>query len=174
MKCGKVIGLIGISVFLSFVAFGQDDNQGGVMLLRWRNSVDVTVGGTGLVASFNIGRIVVVKENYFVNTTVGIGSVPYVGGFTLPHQLTVNFGKKSSFLELGIGGTYWYGNDFDTDVSGESYGYQLAPIVGWRKYFKSNLIFRVYVNPLFHIAGTKYIDDYSVVPYGGISLGYSF
>lgn len=132
------------------------------------------MGGTGLFVSVNYSRILLVKSNYFINASVGIGTVPFTGGITLPHQVTFNLGKKSSFLELGIGGSYWSSKSNSSGYTETVNSYQLCPIIGWRKHFNNNLIFRAYANPLFHISGENYIEDYSVVPYLGISLGYSF
>ena len=139
-----------------------------------KNAVDIAIGGNGLFISTNYSRIVLVKPNYFINTLVGIGTIPSVGGVTLPHQITFNIGKNSSYLELGIGGTFWSGKSNSSGYSETVTSYQLSPIIGWRKNFKNNLVFRAYANPLFHISGEYFIEDYSVVPYAGVSLGYAF
>ncbi len=139
-----------------------------------KNSVDIAIGGNGLFISTNYSRIVLVKSNYFINTLVGIGTIMSVGGVTLPHQITFNFGENSSFLEVGVGGSFWSGKSNASGYTETITSYQLSPIIGWRKKFKSNLVFRVYANPLFHISGEYFIEDYSVVPFAGVSLGYSF
>jgi len=109
-----------------------------------------------------------------MTSSVGIGTVPFVGGFSLPHHLTLNFGRNSSFLEVGIGGSYWQGKSNASGYSETESSYQLCPIIGWRKNFENNLVFRVYANPLVHISGVYYIENYDVVPYFGIGLGYCF
>ena len=170
----KIISLAGLCLLLSVIAYSQKNNDDLRRKVGRRNNIDLSIGGTGLFASVNYNRIILVKSNYFINASVGIGTVPYAGGITIPHQVTFNLGGKSSFLELGIGGTYWTGKTNESAYTETFYSYQLSPVIGWRKHFNNNLIFRVYANPLFHISGEYYIENYSVIPYLGISLGYSF
>jgi hypothetical protein len=174
MKEIKIIGLVGLFLLLSIVSYGQVNDDISDRLLKRKNNIDFTIGGTGLFASVNYSRILLVRSNYFINASVGIGTIISIGGITIPHQVTYNLGRKNSFFELGIGGTYWSGKSNASGYTETLSSYQLSPIIGWRKHFDNNLIFRVYANPLFHISGEYYIEDYSVIPYLGVSLGYSF
>ncbi len=174
MKKLRIIIIVGLCLLLSVVAYGRMNNGSFRKVVERKNNIDFSTGGTGLFASFNYSRIVLVKSNYFINVSVGIGSVPFVGGTTFPHQVTFNLGRKNSFLELGIGGTYWSGKTNSSGYTEAFNSYQLTPIIGWRKHFNNNLIFRIYANALFHISGEYYIENYSVIPYLGIGLGYGF
>jgi len=174
MKKIRIECLFGLLLLLSIMTYSEESNSNSKKIVERRNNVDFSVGGNGLFASVNYSRILLVKSNYFINASVGINTLPFVGGITLPHQVTFNFGKSSSFLELGIGGSYWSGKSNASGYTETINSYLLSPIIGWRKHFKNNLIFRAYANPLFHISGEYYIEDYSVIPYLGISLGYSF
>jgi len=174
MKRIRSFSLIVFCLLLSSMVFSQEKNYDLNTTLKRKNAIDVTLGGTGLFISANYSRIIAVNSNYFVNVSVGVGSVPMVGGTTLPHQLTINFGKESSFLELGIGGTFWSGKSNASAYTETISLYVLSPVIGWRKIIKNKFVFRAYANPLFHVAGAYYIEDYAVVPYLGVSVGYSF
>jgi len=162
-------------IFLTAIAlssFGQIDSLKYNALVKKQNSFDVSIGGLGLFASLNFSRYVLIKENYFVNTSIGIGTAPMVGGMILPHQITFNYGKNRKFLEVGMGGTYWVSTIHDEPHKGDVvHSYNLAPIVGWRIHFKNNMVFRVFATPIFHVAGEYIFNDYSILPYGGFSLG---
>lgn len=174
MKRIKNYILIVSCLVLSAMVFGQENNSDLSTGLTRKNSVDVTVGGTGLGLSTNYSRIIAVKSNYFINASVGIGSIPIEGGTTVPHQLTFNFGKKSSFLELGLGGTYWTGKSNASGYTERDNSYNISPIIGWRKNFKSNIVFRTFASPIIHVSGVHFVNQYAVFPYMGISLGYTF
>lgn len=158
---------------MSSVLFGQATDIGKSNAAK-KNSVDITLGGSGLFASANYNRMFFLKPNYFVNVSVGVGTVPFTGGISLPHQATINFGKSNSFLEFGAGGVYWTGKSNASGFTEVLYSYQLYPVIGWRKHFQNNLTFRLYINPLIHISGEYYIENYDIIPYLGISLGYKF
>ena len=115
-----------------------------------------------------------VKEKYFVVASVGVGSLPSLGGVSIPHQVTFNFGKHSSFFEAGIGGVFWSGQSDSSGFEESTNSYNLMPLAGWRKYFKKNLCFRAYASPVIHISGAYFVNDYAVMPYMGVSLGYTF
>jgi hypothetical protein len=173
MKPIRIICLFGFLV-LSLMAFSQKNVNKLYKTEIRKNNVDITLGGTGIFISANYNRIVLYKSDYFINASVGIGTVPFAGGTTIPHQLSVNLGKQSSFIELGVGGTYWSGTSNSTGENETLSSYLLYPLIGWRKHFKSNLNFRIYANPLIHISGEHFIEDYTIVPYLGISFGYRF
>jgi len=77
-------------------------------------------------------------------------------------------------MELGLGGNYWSGETNSSGYTETTSSYNLSPIIGWRKHFKNNLIFRVYANPIFHVSGEYFYEDNAIVPYLGMSLGYGF
>ena len=175
MKNNRIISLIGLCLTLSLNSFSQENDTSPRNIENRKNNIDLTIGGTGVITSLNYNRIIKIKPKYFINYSIGFGIIPYSGGITLPHQLTSNFGAKNSFLELGIGGFYWTDKGY-----GESYAlerlhsYQLCPIIGWRKHFKSNLLLRTYACPFFSLVGEQLLGGNSFSPYLGISLGYSF
>ena len=166
--------LIGLILIAPISLSAQEANKQKQVLSVKKNNIEFAVAGLGLGISVNYGHVVFVKPNYFLNVSVGVGSVPFAGGLSIPHQLTINYGKKSSFLELGIGGVYWTGSSSATAEQEKLYSYQITPIIGFRKHIKQHLILRVYVNPLFRVSGVSYYDNYDVIPYLGFSLGWAF
>jgi hypothetical protein len=142
--------------------------------LQRKNSFVLTLGGNGIFLSLSYDRVLAVKPGFFVDANVGLGLIPMIGGTSFSQQLVFNLGKRTGFLMLGMGGTYeWH----KTDASGFTQtktSYHLSPIVGWKKIFRSHLIFSVYASPLIHISGAYMFEDWPVAPYGGIGLAYSF
>ena len=158
-----------VLLLVSSATFAQEQN-----IYPVKNSFDLTIGGMGLGLSVNYSRTISVKEKYFVAASAGIGTLPFLGGYSIPHQVTFNLGTNGNFMELGLGGNYWNGKTNSSGYTESTYSYQLAPIIGWRKHFKNNFIFRVYANPLFHVSGEYFYNGNAVVPYLGMSLGYGF
>ncbi len=172
-KAAILIIMIGLG-FINNESFAQESNIVNLTeTLKRSNSIDVTFGGTGLLLSANYSRVLFISNSYFVNASIGIGSVPIIGGTSLPGQLTFNYGKESSFLEAGIGATYWKGKSNSSGYTETIESFNISPILGYRKQF-NNIVFRAYVNPIIHISGVYYIENYSIIPYLGISLGYMF
>lgn len=170
----RIIALFSLILLLiSSTLFSQENNIKKNNMIK-SNSIDVTFGGSGLFASVNYNRMFFSKADYFVNASIGIGTVPFTGGISLPHQATINIGKSSSFLELGAGGVYWTGKSNASGFTETLYSYQIYPLIGWRKHFQNHLTFRLYINPLIHISGEYYIENYNIIPYVGVSLGYKF
>ncbi len=67
------------------MGFSQENNDDLNKTLKRKNSVDLAIDGTGLFLSTNYSRIIAVKSNYFVNVSVGIGTVPFIGGTSIPY-----------------------------------------------------------------------------------------
>lgn len=169
----KKISVSLMLLFMSLVVFSQEENREDIYLIK-KNSINLTAGGSGLFLSFNYEKYFFIKTNYYLSASVGIGFIPISGGVTIPHMITYNWGKKSNFLELGLGGTYWSGTRNNTDKQESVNSYNLSPVIGWKKHFKKNMILRIYTNPLINVFGENYIEDLTVMPYLGISLGYTF
>ena len=142
--------------------------------LQRKNSFVLTLGGNGIFLSLSYDRILAAKPHYFVDANVGLGFIPMVSGTSFSQQVIFNLGKKTGFLMLGLGGTCEWDK---TDASGftkTETSYNLSPVIGWKKIFRSHLMFQVYASPMIHISGTYLIQDWPVAPFGGIGLGYTF
>ncbi len=174
MKAIKILSLIFISLCLTFSSYGQLNDHDLRNSVDRKNIIDLTLLGQGGFLSANYSHILVVRQKYFLIASAGIGLVPYYAGFSIPHQLTFNIGKRTSFLEVGLGGTYMHGKTDESGFTKTTTTYLLSPVIGWRKNFKSHLVLRIYANPLFDTSGNTIVEDYSIVPFLGVSLGYSF
>ena len=174
----KVLNSVLLTIVLLLPLFAASQNTTADLTTQNinRNSIDITVGGTGLFLSTNYNRVLFVQPSYFVNAAVGIGSVIIAGGLTVPHQLTMNFGKKNSFLEVGVGGSYWTGKDdtIDPATAKNIHSYNISPILGWRKNISKHFVFRIYASPLIHISGEYIANNQAITAFGGLSFGYSF
>ncbi len=166
--------LIILIVFVSFFSTKLYSQQGLPFFLEKKNTVDVTLGGGGIFVSVNYSRIVFVESKYFLCASVGIGTAPFIGGSTYPHQLSINFGKKRDFLELGLGGSYWIGKTNASGYTITDFSYNLMPSIGYRRNFSNNFVFKIYGTAFINLAGVYVFEDYPVVPFGGLSFGYSF
>ena len=167
-------GVLAVCMLLPATGHAQDRDSALTESLQNKNTIDITFAGSGLVISANYSRKLLTTPAYYLNASIGAGTVPLSGGLTFPHQLSFNLGRRSSFLELGISGTYWTGTSNSSGYTERIYSYQISPLVGYRKHFFNNLIFRAYANPLFHISGEYYLENYKIIPYLGLSIGHSF
>ena len=174
MKQLLLYGILVSCIILPEPGNAQDRDSALTESLKNKNTVDLTFGGSGLEISANYRRKILIRPAYYLNISLGVGTVPLSGGVTFPHQLSYNLGRKSSFLELGIGGTYWTGLSNSSGYAERIYSYQFSPLVGYRRHFFNNLVIRIYANPLFHLSGEYYREDYKIIPYLGLSIGHSF
>ncbi len=140
--------------------------------LQRKNSIILTLGGNGIFLSLSYDRVLAAKPGFFVDANVGLGFIPMTGGTSFSHQLVFNLGKRTGFLMLGVGGTYlWSKSDASVCTKAKT-SYHLSPIVGWKKIFRSHLLFTVYASPLIPVYARGCYNP--VIPYGGASFGYTF
>ncbi len=142
--------------------------------LKCMNTLEIGFGGSGLVISASYQRKLLVRPKYYMNTSIGAGTVPLSGGIVIPHQFSLNLGQRESYFELGAAGSYWTGLSNASGFTERLYSYQLSPLIGYRRQFFNKLVFRIYANPLFHIAGEYYLENWTFIPYLGISMGRAF
>ena len=164
----------GIILLTFLIFFSPDSNaQHNRKRFDWirRNAIDITYGGTGLFLSGNYSRKVLVERDYFLNASVGGGTIMGIGGITLPHQCTFNYGRRYDYIEAGIGGSFWKGKNEGNEGL---FSYSISPIIGYRRDMLNDFVFRIYANPLFRMTGEYFFGEKAVVPYAGISLGYYF
>ena len=156
-----------VALISTSVAFARDS-------YKHNNSIFIDLGGNGMFISANYSRVFIHRPRYFISTQIGVGKGILFWGMTIPHQITIDFGKNKSFLEAGVGGTFWFGN-FDLFGTAGKYAiYLVSPILGYRHQFNKGFIFRIYFNPLIPLFGVDEEIRYMIKPYGGISIGYSF
>jgi len=164
-----------ITIFIlafSFTVSGQEKIKKEFTVQK--NSAYINLNMPFFAPSVEYGRVLHSGSKGFLDASAGIGSISFAGGVTVPHKLSFNFGKESSFLEVGIGGVYWNGT---TDASGyteRESSYNIGPVLGWRKYTKSNFFFRIYMNPLILSPIRNDFEDVFYILNTGFSFGYSF
>ena len=157
------------------ILFAQNIEESPVN--RPRNNIYLSTLGADLtIVSINYERLFFIRPKFFFTGELGIGynkemdiGIAYSSSnqfqnaqyLTIPHHITMNVGKRKSFLEFGIGGTGIIGN--------AKQNYYWYPIIGYRLHpFKSKKAnFRV--NSSFPIIGWENMEFY-VLPLG-VSLG---
>jgi len=172
LKKIKIFAIVFLITMFTSSLFGEENNITSKNLRM--NVLDVTLLGSGLFTSINYSRVITVKSKYFVMGSLGIGSVIMIGGVSVPHQITLNYGTGSNFLEIGLGGCYWQGKSNASGYQDTISSYILTPIIGWRKNFQIGAVLRVYLSPLVSVDGGPAIENFPVFPYGGLSIGWGF
>jgi len=141
---------------------GSDDNK--LKDIR-KNSIYLEILGNGAVYSFNYDRIVPLKED--VALFVRLGGNEYHGIKT--DQLSYNFiitsgvlhGGPKSFLEAGLGFTYFSGSSDRLVVLATGYRFQ----------GRKGLVFRA--TPMY-IYNSEKGDTFGNALWFGLSVGFSF
>lgn len=168
---------VALLVFFAFcsVVYGESIQRPEIR----KNAIWGELGGNGVLLSVHYGRVMVQKDRYFIAGQVGVGPIPIVWGAIISHQVTFNLGKRTSFLEIGLGGTYLtWGNNFsyfsDAGHSYADHSYNISPILGYRFQSGKGFLLRAYLNPIINLTGAPFYSDYLIVPYLGVGLGYAF
>lgn len=138
------------------------------------NSLYLNMLGDGAAISINYDRILLKRNAFFISGKFGWGLPNMViqgagqgdreipTGVTLTQQVSINFGSKSSFFQLGGGGVFLKGQ-------GESC-YHFFPTIAYRYQPQTEgLMLRLMVHPVNTSKGTCKL----FVPLG-IAMGYTF
>lgn len=130
----RTLILTGILWCTGIVLFAQ--NPGEPLDSRPLNGIYLNLLGDASLISVNYERIVFVSPAFALSGKLGLGynkefklclfgvCPPADEYATIPHHITVNFGKGRHFFEFGLGGTLISGN--------KSQPYLLYPIFGYR------------------------------------------
>jgi hypothetical protein len=140
-----------------------------------------TIGADLTIVSINYDRLFLIKPKFFLTIGMGMGFNTHLDDFelqrpyhlTFPQHFTMNFGKRKSFFEFGIGGTVIFGDELH---NGGAVYYEIYPLIGFRLHpFKSKKMnFRVYSSfpPSFIISDAEtLVFWWSPI---GVSLGVIF
>ena len=140
------------------------------------NVVYLELLGNGFLYSFNYERRLADR----LWGRIGAGYSPLLDisrVATFPVGVSYLFGKKSKFLETGLVTTFTYADSddrfedtfFEDALFEEVFGVILSPTIGYRfQPQEKNLFFKIAFTPFFNPFKKKFL------PYGGLSLGYSF
>ncbi len=156
-----------IPIFVFFILpisiFGQTHNS----------YLSFEVGGTGMIASANIGKTLFVHPRYKIIVQSGLGWSPKMNNqnakFNIPCQLTCNFGNHEFFFEAGLGGDFLIKKKPEQGF--RYYDLYLMPIVGVRHEMK-NWFMRAYISPFYNVTGKSLYDKITgTVLSFGIAIG---
>lgn len=122
--------------------------------------------------SLNFEKPFFLKPDLMLAAGVGFGyneefkllsSQPPTQYFVLPHHVSINFGKKRSFLELGVGASWVRGD-------GNNY-YLLYPMAGYRyhPFNRPGFSFKAW---LYYPFGPKFITGYEEVIFSPVGLSF--
>ncbi len=146
-----------------------------------KNIIDLAWGGSGQFLSINYSRVLRTKETYFISGLIGIGTILFTesnlfsdneGGTTIPHQLSINFGKKNGFVELGITGVYLHENISKGSNRIPKTDYYLAPLIGYRYNYR-RIVLKIQANPIIPLRKSLKVSNH-FTSYIGMSLGFGF
>lgn len=163
-----------IVLFVAFVGVAAAQYRIDRTTFRSLNFINVTLLGDGSLTSFSYERHMVLSPNFFVTGQVGLGATeeililpdpPPETYLTLPAHVTLNLGMGTHYVELGMGGTFLFGNLKQNYFLYPQFGYRYQPLKA------GNMSFRIFFSyPLF---GKLYTEDrLSFIPVG-ISLVWS-
>ena len=159
-------------LMISIAVYSQEKTKNSFTVPK--NSVYLNLNMPFFAPSVEYGRVLYSGSKGFLDGLVGVGSISFAGGVTVPHKVSFNFGEKNSFIEVGIGGVYWNGTTNASGYTERESSYNLGPILGWRKYTMKNFIFRIYMNPLILPPISNDFKDTYYILNTGFSFGYSF
>lgn len=143
------------------------------------NSLYVSFMGDFSLFAVNYERSIPLKAGIHFSSKIGLGYLREIfciyscendhGFVTIPHHLTANFGKKRSFLEVGIGATYVINKVY---LPYATVGYKFLSLE------EGKINFRVYGQlPLLYEDAPPersfYTDDFLFIPFG-VSVGWGF
>lgn len=135
------------------------------------SNIYVTALGDVSDLSINFENRFVITPGFFVTGKIGIGfcrefsffNTPSKDYFALPHHISLNFGRRRGFFEIGMGGTY---------VPLKPYYpyYFLYPFAGYRfqSMHANKLVFRIFVS--YPLSG-NFMEGLPFWPVGG-SIGF--
>lgn len=162
----KIYALIFIALFPLALIYSQEeptpDNN--------RSDFTLSLNVVGDLSLFSLGfeKLFFVKPSLIISGKLGLGfntefdlsDNPSDTYFVLPHHLTVNYGKRKSFLEFGIGGSLVTKSQYS--------GYFVYPMLGYRLHpFKNpGFSFRAWL--FFPIGQISKVEELNIliVPYG--------
>lgn len=181
----KIIPIL-IPAILIFLNPGSTFGQTKEPYFRPAKNINFCVLGGASHFSLNFEKFFLNREKYFFSASLGMGKAaeystqwllfnsskdrPKKTYLTFPHHLTYNIGRRKSFFELGMGGTF-------IPDAGMIKNYIFYPVIGYRLQPRSQdkLNFRVFINaPPVQVFKDPHYDVAMFDPFMGISAGLSF
>lgn len=157
----KLYLILPIIILLPIAGYGQNSSE-----IRAKNTVYFELFGSGIVYSLNYERIFKNK----ITLRVGAGYLPPNSNSIIDEMVSLPISSsylksmgENSFIELGIGGTYY--------KIDQSSGFFLSPIVGIREQnlFNGGAVARLNFIPVFQMVPKR-----NIYLTAGLSIGYNF
>jgi hypothetical protein len=158
-------------MFSANVVIAQNISSPNQSIEEIKNTIYLEVGGSAIVYSINYERRITDNLWWRLGASYVPEAIALVEIVTFPIGISYLIGKDDKHLELGFAVTPTYTNsDFFTDKSNrKEHGIIIGPIIGYRFQPKRlDVIFKLAFTPLFTTFEAKFL------PFGGLSLGYSF
>ncbi len=165
--------LIVLSLLPLALSYAQDEPTPTIE--RSDFTISLNMAGDISIISLGFEKLYFIKPAFAITGKIGLGinsefslsDNPANTYFVLPHHVTANFGKRKSFLELGIGGSYMTGSQVSE--------YFVYPMLGYRLHPFNNPGFSFRVWLFFPIGQISRLEETNIliVPYGlsfGIAL----
>jgi hypothetical protein len=165
--------IILFTINASSLSAQQTDSAG----FKWRNNVQVWVGGHGLIYSFNYERLLLNRTKFKTVVNAGVAYYPETTGImTLWFPVTVSeiLSFNKHHLELGIGNvttTSPVRRNFEGDPAWRDWEYFPCVKLGYRfQKPQGRFLYQIAFTPV--IEWTKTFKE--IYPLAGGSVGYSF
>lgn len=130
-----------------------------------KNNINFEILGTGFIGSLNYERVFIQKDAYHIAASLGLGASIADEPSTLPFTFTFNKGMEKNFLQLGLG----YTGILDSDYREHFF----HGVVGYKRIGSRGFSFNIRLTPIYFI-DKQMRSDFTVMPWGGMSFGYSF
>jgi hypothetical protein len=151
----------------SGLAFSQEQDQKPI-----RNAVYLELGGNATFYSLNYDRNILIQDRHHLGARLGVS---YFGGdssmTSLPLSFNYLYGPKRDFLEVGFGPTFAFFSPQNLRVAA------FFGTLGYRHqdFTKAAWLWRITFNPFIaEYSSDKGYLNWVWMPFGGISIGYSF
>lgn len=163
--------LIMLTILCILISTNQSDAQNSKTKHK-KNQVYLEIFGDGLIYSVNYERLV--TEDFTLR--VGFGYTPgliFVEGNFIQIPVTASYllGGQSSKLEMGLGATFFSGQDVEfLGIDAEDFSVVLVTgILGYRYVSRGGFVFRIALTPFY---SSESEPNFNL--YGGLSFGFMF
>lgn len=172
----KYLSLVILIFALSTATYAQQNN-----LKTTRADSDsvnhviyLELGGNGGLYSLNYERNI--GGMFWVRAGASYGAALFTKSVSIPLSINYLLGKNGQYFEIGLGPTIYYLNSrfslFSEDSNQDNgfFGVNLVSTIGYRyqPLSRQNIFFKLAFTPAFRL------EDKTFVPFGGLSVGYSF
>jgi len=163
--------LITLTILSILISASQSNAQNSNTTYK-KNQLYLELAGNGLVYSVNYERLL--TENFTLRAGIGYtpGLILAEGTFIqIPVTASYLLGGQSSKLEMGLGATFFSGQDVEfLGIDAEDFSVVLVTgILGYRYVSRGGFVFRIALTPFY---SSESEPNFNL--YGGLSFGFMF